>query len=91
MIGSLPAVRLVPFTVSTAVDVAPETIAAAEPSDAPPAEKATLPVGGLAPVTAVIFAVNCVVALGAILAGLAVSVMVVPIVTGKLAHLVTRL
>ena len=56
--ASLAPVRLDPFTVSVAVDVAPETIAAAEPSDTPAAVKVTLPLGGLVPVTGVIFAVN---------------------------------
>jgi hypothetical protein len=91
VIVSLPAVRLDPFTVRLALEAAPDTIAAAEPSDTPPAVNVTLPVGGFAPVTAVIFAVNCVVALCTMLAGLAVSVMVVPMVTGRLAHFVTRL
>ena len=91
MTASLPTVRLVPFTVSVAVAVVPETIAAEEPSDAPPAVKVTLPAGGFVPVTALILAVNSVDALCAMLVGLAVSVMVVPMVTGRLAHFVTRL
>jgi hypothetical protein len=87
----LPADKLVPFTVRVAVAVDPLGINAAEPRDTPLTVKDTLPAGGFEPVTALTFAVSCVLALCAMLAGLAVSVKVVPIAVGRLAHLVTRL
>lgn len=74
-----------------AVAVDPLGVSAAELRDTPPAVKVILPEGGLDPVTALTFAVSCVLALCAMLAGLAVSVKVVPIAVGRLAHLVTRL
>jgi hypothetical protein len=88
---SPPTARVVPFTESTAEAVEPETIAAADPSVTPPAVKVTLPTGPAEPVTVVISAVNCVVALWAILAGFAVSAKVVPIAAGALAQLTAKL
>src|SRR5580698_8160018 len=87
---SLPLAKLAPFTESVAVAVAPNTIAADDPSIAPPAVNVTLPAGPEEPVTAVILAVNRVVALCARLTGLALSTIVAPIAIGTLDHFVTR-
>ena len=86
-----PAVRLVPFTESVAVALAPDVVRAAEPSATPPKVKLTLPVGGLTTVTTEMVAVSCVLALGAMEVGLAASAAVVPMAVGRLAHRVTRL
>ena len=75
--GLLPPARLLPFTINAAVAVAPEPASVAVPSVMFPAEKVTLPAGVTLPLAALTVAVNCVVALCAILAGLAASVVAV--------------
>jgi hypothetical protein len=55
---SLPATRLLPFTVRLAVALAPETTRTAVASETPPAVKVTLPVGAALPLTAFTVAVN---------------------------------
>lgn len=67
--------RLEPFTVSTA-EPAAERVAV--PRDFVPRANATVPVGIAVPDAALTVAVNCVVAPGAMLAGLDVTVIVVP-------------
>ena len=64
----LPGARVAPLTVSTAFAVEPDAISATDPSEAVPAAKTKLPVGGFVPLTGVTVAVNCVVALCAMLA-----------------------
>jgi len=54
----LPAVRLLPLTVTVAVEFPPEAASAAVPRDAPPNVKVTLPVGAAAPLAGLTVAVN---------------------------------
>lgn len=82
-----PALSALPLTVSGAT---PET-SAAEPSGALPAVKLTEPVGDVVPETAFTVAVSRVVAVGAIVAGLADRVLVVPTVAVSAVQPVTIL
>jgi hypothetical protein len=72
-----PAARLAPFTVSAAVALVPETASAAVPREAPPAANEIVPDSPLLPLAAFTVAVRTVVALCAILAGLAATFSVV--------------
>jgi hypothetical protein len=89
----VPTCKLLPFTVNDADAIAPvpESAKVADPSDWLPSMNATVPAGALVPLTAVTFAVNCVVPPCGMLAEFAVSVVDVPTPAGALAHLVTRL
>lgn len=75
----LPGVRLLAFTVKVAVAVDPEAVSIPDPRETFPAVKVTLPVGAVVPLAGFTVAVNCVVAVWAMLAGLAASVVVVAI------------
>ena len=77
----LPVLNLLAATLNTAVAVPPEPAKFAVPNAAFPAEKVTLPEGVTLALAALTVAVNCVVALCAILAGLAASVVVVVVAT----------
>ena len=68
-----PAARLDPLTVSEAVPLA----RTADPSDVVPVVKAMLPVGAVLPVAGFTVTVNSVDAVAAMVAGLAVTVVVV--------------
>ena len=89
----LPGDKLVPFTVNAADAAAPveAAVRGADPSDWLPTVNTTVPAGAFDPLTAVTVAVNFVLPDGGMLAELAVSVIVVPVPAGALAHLVTRL
>lgn len=76
-----PEVRLVPVTCSVAVANPPETTSGAEPSEAVPLVKVTVPDGVPVPVVGVTVALNSVAALGAMLDGLAVKVVLVATTT----------
>jgi hypothetical protein len=84
----LPATRLLAFTVKVAVAVDPDEVSGADPSETFPAMKVTLPVAAVLPVAGFTVAVNCVVAVWAMLAGLAAIVMVVAIF-GEVAAITT--
>src|ERR1035441_15170 len=79
----LPTARVVPFTTSVAPEVAPEAEApkgdsVADPSEVLPAEKVTLPVGAVLPLKGFTVTARWGVAVDAILAGFAVTDVVVP-------------
>lgn len=76
-----PATRLAPLTVSDAVALAPEVVRVAVPREALPAVNVTVPDGTLLPEAAFTVTVRTVVALCAMLAGFAVTVIVVAVGT----------
>jgi hypothetical protein len=82
-IASVPTGRLPPFSVKVAVETPPEPASVAVPSEIGPAavavpnENVRLPAGATVPVAAFTVTLNCVDALWAMLAGLAVTVVVV--------------
>src|ERR1700722_9860778 len=73
----LPAFSLLPATVNTAAAIPPVAVNVALPSDVFPRAKFTVPVGRAAPVAAFTIAVIAVVALCAMLDGLAAATVVV--------------
>lgn len=73
----LPTARALPFTVSTATGVPVVAVKATEPRIVVPRVNLTLPVGAADPLAAFMVAVNCVVAVEAMVVGFAVTVVVV--------------
>jgi hypothetical protein len=72
-----PIESLLPLRVSTAVAVEPDAASVAVPREAVPAVNVTLPVGAVLPLAGFTVAVNCVVAVDAMVRGLAASVVAV--------------
>jgi len=77
-----PAARALPFTFSTAVAFNPDVVNVAEPSEAFPRVKVTLPVGAALPDAGVTVAVSWVEPLAPMLAAPAVAISVVATFTG---------
>jgi hypothetical protein len=73
----LPALNLLPATLKTAAAIPPVTVNVALPRDVFPRLKLTVPVGRADPLAAFTRAVTEVVALGAIVGGLAAATVVV--------------
>jgi len=73
----LPTLNLLPATLNTAAAVLPVAVNRALPSEVFPIANVTLPAGAELPLAALTVAVNWVVALCAMAAGLAVSAVVV--------------
>jgi hypothetical protein len=73
----LPIARLLPVTVSVAIAEPPERVSGAEPRRVVPRVKDTVPAGAALPEAGLTVAISCVVAAGAMLARLAVTVVVV--------------
>jgi hypothetical protein len=88
---STPQARLAPLTVSVAVATVAVPPNIAVPKTVLPSANVTEPAGTLPPLTAVRVAVNCTLALAAIVPGAAARVIAVPTTGGRLLHLVTRL
>jgi hypothetical protein len=72
-----PTERLLPLTVRTAVELLPDAARFAVPRTVFPRANLTLPVGTAAQLAAFTVAVNCVVAVEAIVVGLAATVVAV--------------
>jgi hypothetical protein len=72
-----PTESLLPLRVSTAVADEPEAVSVAVPNEGVPAVKVTVPVGAVLPLAGFTVAVNCVVAVDAMVRGLAARVVVV--------------
>jgi hypothetical protein len=73
----LPVARLVPFTVRVAVEVAPDAVSDAVPRMVFPTANVMFPVGAALPLAGFTVATSWVVAVEAILAGVAVTDVVV--------------
>jgi hypothetical protein len=73
----VPIESLLPLRVNTAVADEPDAVSVAVPSEAVPTVKVTMPVGAVVPLAGLTVAVNCVVAVDAMLTGLAARVVVV--------------
>jgi hypothetical protein len=87
----LPTVSWLPLTINIACAVPAVPVKATEPSSVLPRSKATVPVGVPLPLAAVTVAVKVVDAVGAMVLGLAATVVVVGIVATNGAMLVTSL
>jgi hypothetical protein len=72
-----PVLSADPLTAMVAMPLLPESVSGADPSEVVPAINATFPVGATLPVTGFTVTVNCVVPVGAMLAELAATTVIV--------------